>query len=65
MDNAFIGPPVCEIHDGLPTSADEDAEFDEHGEVCVHVLRLYRDAAEKAAVEVNHAPSVWRRTNMG
>lgn len=65
IDNGFCGPPVCDIHDGTPTSADEDAEWDEHGEVCIHVIRLYHDAEEKAAVEANHAPSVWRRTNRG
>jgi hypothetical protein len=65
IDNGFIGPPVCHTHDGLPTSEVEDTEFDEYGEICVHVLRLYQDAAEKTAVESNHAPSVWRRTNAG
>lgn len=65
MDAGFVGPPVCDIHDGTPTSAEEDAEWDEYGEVCIHILRLYPDAETKAAVEDNHSPSVWRRTNMG
>ena len=64
MDNGFIGPPVCDIHDGTPTSADEDAAWDEDGEVCLPVLRLYDSPETKAAVEANHAPSVWRATNM-
>jgi hypothetical protein len=61
----WIGPAVCSIHDGTPTSAKEDEEFDTGGEPCVHVLRLYADAADKAAVEANHAPSRWRATNAG
>ena len=65
VEAGFCGPPVCQVHDGLPTSADEDAEWDEFGEICAHVLRLYRDAEHKAAVEANHAPSVWRATNRG
>ena len=65
VDNGFIGPPVCQTHDGTPTSAAEDAEWDEDGEVCIHILRLYSDPDEKSAVEANHSPSVWRRTNRG
>lgn len=65
MDNGFVGPPVCETHDGLPTSQDEDEEFEDGADPCIHVLRLYQDVEAKAAVERNHPPSVWRRTNMG
>jgi hypothetical protein len=61
----WCGPPVCEIHDGLPTSETEDAEFDEHGEVCVHVVRLYESPEVKEQVEANHSPSVWRASNRG
>lgn len=60
----FCGPAVCSTHDGLPTSADEDEEF-ETGDPCIHVLRLYEDETVKQAVEENHAPSVWRATNSG
>lgn len=60
----FCGPAVCSTHDGLPTSADEDKEF-ETGDPCIHVLRLYEDETVKQAVEENHAPSVWRATNSG
>jgi hypothetical protein len=64
MDNGFVGPPICETHDGTPTSEAEDDEFDDGDDPCIHVLRLYRDAEVKAEVERNHSPSVWRRTNM-
>ena len=60
----FCGPAVCSTHDGLPTSANEDEEF-ETGDPCIHVLRLYEDETVKQAVEENHAPSVWRATNSG
>jgi len=63
MDNGFIGPPVCVTHDGLPSSADEDQEC-EIGDPCLHALRLYTDDEHKAAIEANHAPSVWRASNM-
>lgn len=61
----WIGPPVCSVHDGTPTTAEEDDEFDTGGDPCVHVLRLYADASDKAGVEANHSPSVWRATNAG
>ena len=60
----FCGPAVCSTHDGVPTTAQEDAEY-ETGDPCIHVLRLYEDEATKLAVEENHAPSVWRATNSG
>ncbi len=62
-DMGWVGPPVCDIHDGTPTSADEDNQWDTDGDVCIHVLRLYRSHDEKTAVEANHPPSTWRATN--
>ena len=61
----WCGPPVCEMHDGLPTSEQEDAEWDDNGEICVHVVRLYESLEVKAQVEANHSPSVWRASNRG
>lgn len=60
LARGWAGPPVCSTHDGIPTSEAEDDEFEE-GDPCIHVIRLYEDAETKAAVEENHAPSVWRQ----
>lgn len=60
MDRGWVGPPVCSTHDGIPTTAAEDEEFEE-GDPCIHVIRPYTDRAEQAAVEDNHEASVWRR----
>ena len=62
--NGWVGAPICSTHDGIPTSASEDAEFEE-GDPCVHILRLYENMEEKIAVEENHGPSVWRASNIG
>lgn len=62
--NGWVGPPVCETHDGLPLTASEEEEFSE-GDPCIHILRLYDSTEEKTAVEENHAPSVWRASNRG
>lgn len=65
-DAGYVGPAVCETHDGLPTSATEDTDAETDGEYpCIHILRLYESAEQKTAVEDNHSPSVWRASNAG
>lgn len=61
----FIGPPVCAIHDGLPSTEGEDNEQMDGYDPCLHVVRLYADVEQKLAVEANHGPSVWRASNRG
>ncbi len=61
----WIGPPVCETHDGMPMSDEELAEFDNGSDPCIHILRLYEDKESKDAVECSHSPSVWRASNAG
>lgn len=63
-DLGFCGPDVCETHDGLPMTAEEETEFEE-GDPCINVIRLYVDGEHKTAVEENHSPSLWRATNKG
>lgn len=65
MEHGWCGPAVCQTHDGTPTSEAEDEEFEDGHDPCITVIRPYADIADKTAVENNHAPSVWRRTNMG
>lgn len=65
FDAGFCGPVVCSTHDGIPTSPDEDHEFNEGYDPCVHMIRVYEDVNTKTAVEENHAPSVWRASNAG
>jgi hypothetical protein len=62
LTQGWVGPAVCSTHDGIPTTAEEDENYDD---ACIHVLRLYEDETTKLAVEDNHAPSVWRATNSG
>lgn len=61
FEQGWVSPPVCETHDGTPMT---EAEADD-GDTCIHILRLYEDAEHKAAVELEHAPSVWRASNQG
>lgn len=61
--NGWVGPPICQTHDGIPLTSEEDAEFEQGGDPCVHVLRLYEDKSVKEDIEQSHSPSVWRATN--
>lgn len=65
IDNGWAGPPVCETHDGLPMSQEEETAFESGEDPCIHVLRLYESPEDKAGVEENHSPSIWRATNRG
>jgi len=61
IEQGFCGPPVCSTHDGIPTSEEEDLEWEEY-DPCVHVIRPYESSEHKATVEENHSPSTWRDT---
>lgn len=61
MDMGWIGPRLCIIHDGYPATEEEDEMFDEGGDPCIPVFRVYDSIEEKESVERNHAPSVWRK----
>ena len=60
--NSWIGPALCLIHDGYPTTEAEDLAFDDGEDPCIHVHRLYESDANRLEVEANHSPSVWRKT---
>lgn len=46
-EQGFCGPPCCSTCDGVPASEDE---YEYEAEHCIHVMRLYEDAATKAAL---------------
>lgn len=61
----FCGPAVCYSHDGLPTTEQEDEEWVQGDDPCMHIVRLYDELTPKEEVESNHTPSVWRALNAG
>lgn len=63
--NGWCGPAICHTHDGLPMSDEEYQAFEDGEDPCMHVIRLYEDTEQKAAVEENHTPSQWRASNSG
>lgn len=59
--NGWCSPPVCVIHDGYPTTLEEDELFEQGGDPCIHVIRPYHDTIEKSQVEENFSPAEWRK----
>ena len=41
IEKGWCGPPVCYTHDGLPMSEQEDVEFGEGQDPCIHIVRMY------------------------
>jgi hypothetical protein len=62
IKKGWCGPPVCYTHDGLPMSEQEDTEFGEGQDPCVHVVRMYDDIDTKKEIESNHSPTQWRNS---
>jgi len=60
IEKGWCGPPVCETHDGVPMSPDEELEFDEGSDPCLHIVRLFHDKVHQSQTTENHSPSQWR-----
>lgn len=63
FDNGWVGPIVCDTHDGLPLTQEESDALWTGDEPCVSILRVYASPEEKRLVEEHHSPSVWRAEN--
>lgn len=61
----FCSPPVCGIHDGIPSSALEDEEFEGGLDPCMHIVRLYEDTPHRKAVEANDTGVHYRAVELG
>lgn len=61
IDNSWCGPAVCETHDGIPMSEEEESLFYDEGlDPCIHIIRLYESVPHRMEIELNHSPSQWR-----
>lgn len=61
LEHKFCGPIVCATHDGVPSSEEEDMQWEEGQDPCQPVIRVYHDELEAMLIEQNHAPSQWRK----
>jgi hypothetical protein len=60
LKKKWCSVPLCETHDGLPMTKEEQEAWDEGGDPCVHVIKLYSSPEEKEEAEADFAPSEWR-----
>jgi len=61
MAENWCGPAVCYTHYIFPMSEEEDNEFADGSDPCMHMIRLYEDSENKQLIEEAHSPSQWRK----
>lgn len=60
IKQGWCGPPVCYTHDGFPMATEEDEQFENGEDPCMHMVRMYDSEQQKDAIENEHSPSQWR-----
>ena len=65
VSQGWCGVPVCITHDGEPMTAEEEEQFENGEDPCIHMVRMYEAPEQKSGVEENHSPSQWRASNSG
>lgn len=51
VEEGYCSRPVCDTHDGLPRTAEEEDEWDEGGDPCLPAVRLYPDGKPEGIQE--------------
>lgn len=46
VNNGWVSPVQCATHEGVPTTDDEDEQYDEGDDPCLPVLRVWPDKIE-------------------
>lgn len=57
---SWCGPAVCSTHDGVPTTAAEDEEWEDGGDPCTHIIRMYEGPEVAAEVNENYPAYAYR-----
>lgn len=64
MSKRWVGPIVCDTHDGVPCSESEaHALWDGNDDICISIIRVYESDQHADEVERDHTPSQWRKSN--
>lgn len=61
INNGWVSPFVCEIHDGVPISVSEDIAMEEGEEPCIWIMRGYTSEEQRVEVEHYSAHARWRK----
>ena len=62
INNKWCGPAVCATHDGIPSTKNEETTWDNGGDPCQHILRLYPDQQTADEINTTYTPYQWRTT---
>ncbi len=65
FDRGFCGPPICEMHDGIPHTEKEEDDLEKGQDPCINLVRLYDEPNLKAEVEDFHSSSTINAMNLG
>jgi hypothetical protein len=60
LEQNWCSVPLCETHDGVPYTKEEEQQWEDGGDPCIHVIRLYDSPEDKTEAEAGHSPSQWR-----
>jgi hypothetical protein len=64
-DLGYCSPPVCSTHDGTPTTATEDEQWEEGDDPCLHVVRLYNTSKKRKALKQTIRQQYGVQPNLG
>jgi hypothetical protein len=56
----FCSPVVCETHDGVGLTVEQEEEFNQGFDPCLHVVQVFEDRATQRLVFENHSPFQYR-----
>jgi hypothetical protein len=56
IQNGWVSKPVCSVHDGIPSTREEDLDWEDGGDPCVYAVRLFSSEEERLAVIENMGP---------
>lgn len=57
----WVSPPACYSHDGVGFTSEEEIQFEEGGDPCIWLMRVYEDIDMAKELEQCHSPYSWRR----
>lgn len=64
IDNGWCTSTVCYTHDGVPMTEDEEQQFEQGDDPCIHISRMCETPEQQQQIEQTHSASAWRRTNL-
>lgn len=58
----FCSPVLCDTHDGIGLTEDQEDEFEQGFDPCVHVIQVFESKEAQRFIFENHSPIQYRLT---